>query len=146
MSERSTKARQDAPSLAAVPPDPEVPAKAVRRQYSADYKLRILREADACTRPGEVGSLLRREGLYSSLLSTWRQQRDRGELEGLAARKRGRKAKERNPLTAKVAQLEKEKRRLEDRLKRAEKLIELQKKVSEILEIQLPTLGDDESD
>lgn len=146
MSERSTKTRQETPSLAAVPADPEVPAKAVRRQYSAEYKLRILREADACTRPGEVGSLLRREGLYSSLLSTWRQQRDMGELEGLAARKRGRKARERNPLAAKVAQLEKEKRRLENRLKRAEKLIELQKKVSEILEIQLPTLGDEESD
>lgn len=132
--------------MAAVPPDPEVPEKAVRRQYSAEYKLRILREADACTQPGEIGSLLRREGLYSSLLSSWRHQRESGELEGLAARKRGRKAKERNPLASKVAQLEKEKRRLEKKLERAQKLIEFQKKVSEILEIQLPKFEDDESD
>ena len=80
-------------------PDPEVPEKAQRRHYTAEYKLRVLEEADRCREPGEVGALLRREGLYSSLLSTWRRQRDEGSLSALEPRKRGRKAKPKNPLT-----------------------------------------------
>lgn len=132
------------PALASVPPpDPEVSERACRRQYSAEYKLEILQEADGYKEPGEIGSMLRREGLYSSLLSTWRRQREKGTLAGLEAKKRGRKAKERHPLAKKVAQLEKEKLRLERRLKRAEALLELQKKVSEILEIQLPHLDEE---
>lgn len=91
-------------------PDPEVPGKASRRRYPAKYKLKILREADACTKAGEVGALLRREGLYSSLLSQWRRQRDQGALSGLKAKKRGRKTKARNPLAARVGKLEKEDR------------------------------------
>jgi transposase-like protein len=70
-------------------PDPEIPGKARRRQFSAEYRLRILREAEACKEPGALGALLRREGLYSSLLSTWRRQREEGALIGLRARKRG---------------------------------------------------------
>src|SRR3990172_6215046 len=70
-------------------PEVEVVAKAERRRFTAEYKRRIVREADRCTRPGEIGALLRREGLYSSLLTTWRAARDRGELEGLSAKKRG---------------------------------------------------------
>jgi transposase-like protein len=117
--------------------DSEVPEKARRRQFSAEYKLRVLREADACTEPGETGALLRREGLYSSHLTVWRRQRDEGTLQGLAPRKRGRKAKPKNPLSKKVAELERENSRLKLRLKQAETIIDVQKKVSQILGIPL---------
>jgi len=115
----------------------EVTAKPTRRRLTAEYKLRILREADACTRPGEIGALLRREGLYSSSLTTWRKQRERGELEGLVQKKRGPSAKEKNPLADKVRVLERENARLKVRAERAEGLVDLQKKVSEILGIEL---------
>ena len=115
----------------------EVTAKPTRRRLTAEYKLRILREADACTRSGEIGALLRREGLYSSSLRTWRKQRERGELEGLVQKKRGPSAKEKNPLADKVRVLERENARLKVRAERAEGLVELQKKVSEILGIEL---------
>ena len=115
----------------------EVTAKPTRRRYTAEYKHRILREAVACTRPGELGALLRREGLYSSNLTVWRKQRERGEIEGLSQKKRGPLPKEKNPLAAKVATLERENRRLRARSERAEGLVELQKKVSEILGIEL---------
>ena len=92
-------------------PDPEVPAKARRRRFSAQYKKRILDEADGCKDvPGAIGALLRREGLYSSHLTTWRKQRERGELDGLRPKKRGRKAKPINPLAVKVRELEAENR------------------------------------
>lgn len=120
----------------------EVMAKAMRRKFSADYKLEVLREADACTKPGEIGVLLRREGLYSSHLSTWRKQRQQGELGGLAPKKRGPLPKEKNPLAARVAALEKETVRLKARAERAEALVELQKKVSEILGIELKRNGE----
>jgi len=119
------------------PSEVEVTAKPTRRRYTADYKHRILREAVACTRPGELGALLRREGLYSSNLTVWRRQRERGEIEGLAQKKRGPLPKEKSPLAAKVATLERENRRLRARSERAEGLVELQKKVSEILGIEL---------
>ena len=115
----------------------EVTAKPTRRRYTADYKHRILREAVTCTRPGELGALLRREGLYSSNLTVWRKQRERGEIEGLTQKKRGPLPKEKSPLAAKVATLERENRRLKARSERAEGLVELQKKVSEILGIEL---------
>ena len=111
-------------------------AKPVRRRFTAEYKLRILREADACSGRGEIGALLRREGLYSSNLTQWRKQRERGELEGLS-RKRGPLPKPRNPLAEKVGVLERENARLKARAERAEGLVELQKKVSEILGIEL---------
>jgi len=122
-------------SFVSSPPDPEVPEKKPRRKFTAKYKLRVLAEADTYTRPGQLGALLRREGLYSSNLITWRRQREKGILKAMAPKKRGRKRKEKNPLTKKVAQLEKENRRLQQKLKKAELIIEAQKKMSEILGI-----------
>ena len=122
----------------------EVTSRPVRRRFKAEYKLRILREADACTVSGGVGALLRREGLYSSSLTEWRKQRDSGELEGLAAKRRGPVPQEKNPLGDKVKVLERENTRLRRRAERAEGLVELQKKVSEILGIELN--GNDETD
>jgi transposase-like protein len=116
-------------------PDPEVPEKRPRRKFTAKYKLRILSEADTCTQPGQMGTLLRREGLYSSNLTTWRQQREKGILQAMAPKKRGRKRKVKNPLVKKVAQLEKENLRLQQKLKKADLIIEAQKKMSEILGI-----------
>ena len=115
----------------------EVLAKAERRRFTAEYKLKVLREADHCEQPGEIGALLRREGLYWSNLATWRKQRERGELAGLAAHKRGPEKRARNPLTGRVRELERENFRLRRRAERAEKIIELQKKVSEVLGIEL---------
>jgi transposase len=120
-------------------PDPEVPEKPVRRRFSAEYKLRILREAEACQQHGELGALLRREGLYSSHLTTWRQQRDQGALDALKAKRRGRKPQPINPLAAENERLRRENERLATRLKQAETIIDVQKKVSEILGVTLPT-------
>jgi len=117
--------------------DPEVSEKAKRRRFSAEYKLRILLEADACTEPGEIGALLRREGLYSSHLGVWRRQREEGTIQGLTPRKRGRRTQPKNPLSKKVEELERENARLKQRLKQAETIIDVQKKVSQILGIPL---------
>jgi transposase len=116
----------------------EVLAKATRRRFSAKEKKQIIQEADRCTKPGELGALLRREGIYSSYLSSWRQARDRGELEGLAPKKRGPKAKEANPLEAEVTELRWALAKSEARAKRAEALVEVQKKISQLLGIALP--------
>jgi transposase-like protein len=116
-----------------------VPEKPVRRRFSAEYKLRILREAEACQQHGELGALLRREGLYSSHLTTWRQQRDQGALDALKAKRRGRKPQPINPLAAENERLRRENERLAARLKQAETIIDVQKKVSEILGVTLPT-------
>lgn len=121
----------------AAPPDPEVPAKPVRRRFTATEKLRILRLADACTVPGSLGALLRREGLYSSNLTTWRRQRDVGTLSALTPKPRGRKAPSRDPLRRENAQLRKENERLTRRLRQAELIIEVQKKVSQMLGVPL---------
>lgn len=120
-------------------PDPEVVPKAERRRFSAEYKRRILRAAEACTQPGEVGALLRGEGLYSSHLTTWRQQRRRGELQGLTPAKRGRKA---DPQAAEIARLQRENERLKAQLERAELIIDVQKKLSQML--GLPETPSDE--
>lgn len=120
-------------------PDSEVSAKASRRRFSADYKLRILREIDACTELGQIGAIERREGLYSSLISTWRRQRDQLGSAGLATQKRGRKP---DPAARRVADLERQVKRLERKLTHAEALIDLQKKVSALLGITLA--GQDE--
>jgi len=117
-------------------PDPEVSEKPRRRKFSAQYKLRILQLADSCTGPGSLGRLLRREGLYSSNLTTWRRQRDKGILQGLQPVKRGRKPSEPNPLLPEIEKLRKENVRLEKRLKRAELIIEVQKKVCQMLGIE----------
>jgi transposase len=122
-----------------VPPDPEVPARQAKRRFTTAYKLDVLRRADACTRPGELGALLRKEGLYSSHLVTWRRQR----AHGLTPKPRGRKARLVDP---KVKQLEQENRRLTRRLQRAETIIAYQKKVHELLGIPLNPLPSDEDD
>ena len=116
--------------LEAEVPDPEVVPRAKRRQFSAKYKLRILTEADQCTQRGEIGALLRREGLYSSHLTTWRRQRDRGQLAGLSSKKRGRKP---DPQAAELARLQRENEQLKARLEQAETIIEVQKKLSQML-------------
>jgi transposase len=127
-------------------PATEVPEKPVRRRFSAEYKLRILAEADGCTEQGQVGELLRREGLYSSLLSTWRRQRDEGVLAGLAPKPRGRKAKSKNPLADENARLQRENERLKEKLRQAELIIDVQKKVSEMLNIPLKTPDENGAD
>lgn len=114
-------------------PDPEVPDRPRRRQYTAEYKLRVLRELDACTEPGEHGAVLRREGLYSSHITNWRRQRAAGELQALAPRKRGRPRKERNPLEPENERLRRENLRLQEELRKAHLIIDVQKKVSQLL-------------
>jgi transposase len=111
-------------------PDPELVERAKRRRFSAEYKLRILRETDACSRPGEIGALLRREGLYASHLTAWRKQRDAGALEALD-RRRGRKPVDRRD--AENAALRRRLERAEAELEKARKVIEVQGNVSALL-------------
>ena len=125
----------------AEPADPEVAERAARRRFTAEYKLQILRHAEACASPGEVGALLRREGLYSSHLTTWRRQREQGSLAALSPKKRGRPAGPPSPPARRVAELERDNARLTQRLQQAETIIAVQKKLSEALGIPL-TLGD----
>jgi len=127
------------------PPDPEVTEARPRRRFTAAYKLRVLDQADQCHEAGQVGALLRREGLYSSHLTNWRKQREQGILQGLTPAKRGRKAKSRNPLDKRVAELERENQRLQNKLKQARIIIEAQKKISEILGIEQNLQDIDES-
>lgn len=115
----------------------EVVAKAERRRFTGEYKAKVLREADSCKQPGEIGALLRREGLYWSNLTTWRKQRENGELVGLKGKQRGPQRREKNPLAERVRELERDNARLKRRAERAEGIVELQKKVSEILGIEL---------
>jgi transposase len=129
------------PGAMSSPPDPEVPEKAKRRRFSAEYKLAILHEADRGTEPGQIGALLRRERLYSSHLVDWRRQRDTGALEALA-RKRG--PKPADPARVEVERLRRANERLAKRLAQAEKIIEIQGKVSELLGIPLDPASDDE--
>ena len=125
------------------PSDPEVSAKASRRRFTAEYKLGILKAADSCTEPGSLGALLRREGLYSSNLKTWKGQRDRGVLSGLTPKKRGRKESGRHPLLAENEKLRKENDRLTRRLRQAEIIIDVQKKISQILGIAQPQTSEE---
>jgi transposase-like protein len=113
-------------------PDPEVPEKKPRRRFTAQYKLRILAEVDACTTPGEIGAILRREGLYYSNIGKWRQQRHNGALKELSPQKRGRKKHEISHQDKRIAELERENSTLTKKLKQAEAIIEIQKKISEI--------------
>lgn len=122
--------------------DPEVVPLAQRRRFSAGEKLRILEEADACTKPGDLGALVRREGIYSSYLSRWRRARDRGQLDALGPGKRGRKPLSDAALAREVTKLRRDKERLQARLDQAEAIIELQKKLSQLLG---PSVKDDES-
>ena len=125
------------------PREVEVLAKAQRRRFTLEYKRRILQEADACTKPGELGALLRREGLYSSHLASWRQARARRELDGSSPKKRGPKAQKPHPDTKKLLALERENRRLRARAERAEALVELQKKVAALLGNDLPASNEE---
>jgi transposase-like protein len=119
-----------AQDVVAPPPDPELVERARRRRFSAEYKLRILREADACAKPGEIGALLRREGLYSSLLTEWRRQRERGSLAALD-RPRGRPKAD--PREAQIAALQRRLERAERELQKARRVIEVQGNVSALL-------------
>lgn len=108
----------------------EVVVRPKRRQHTAEYKLRILRELDECGGKGEVGALLRREGLYSSLISKWREQREQGSLNGLGGQRRGPKV---DPNAAELARLQRENKRLKEKLERAELIIDVQKKVARLI-------------
>ncbi|SRR5713101_3637275 len=122
-----------APVSAEATPETEVVAKAQRRRFTAEYKRRIVREADRCTTTGAIGALLRREGLYASYLTTWRAARDRGELEGLAPKQRGPKVVAPDPRDKKIAEQERELGKWRTRAERAEALVEVQKKVAALL-------------
>ena len=140
---RATAAFGPSITSRATDPDPEVPAKAQRRRFTAEYRLGILKQADACKKPGELGALLRREGLYSSLLTNWRRQREQGALREMDGRRRGPKPR---PIDPRMKALETENRRLQRKLQQAETIMTLQKKVAEILGIPLKPLDIDEID
>ena len=131
--------REALPTRSGPVPDPEVTARHARRRFTTKYKLEILRKADACTQPGQMGELLRKEGLYSSHLVTWRLGRE----EGLTPKKRGRKAV---PVDPRVKKVEQENRRLLRRLQKAEAIIDFQKKVHELLGIPLKPFESEEDD
>jgi transposase len=122
-------------------PKTEVVSKPRRKQFSVAERQRILREADACQGSGEIGALLRREGIYSSYLTTWRKQKERGELDGLSPQKRGPKT---DPQAIELAKLRRENERLQKKLQQAELIIDIQKKVSQILGIPLAELPPEE--
>jgi transposase-like protein len=136
--------QKQADDLEAQISDPEVVPKAKRRQFTAKYKLRILEEADHCTERGQIGELLRREGLYSSHLSKWRQQRARGQLQGLTPKKRGRKGQD--PSIAELALLRRENERLRAQLEQAEIIIDVQKKLARLLGLNTDETESDESE
>ena len=127
-------------------PNPEVLEKPLRRRFTAEYKLRILTAVDALTDSGQIGALLRREGLYSSHLTTWRRQREAGTIEALRPKKRGRRGRRRDPVMQENEQLRRENEQLARRLQKAETIIEIQKKISELLGIPLspPEPGEDD--
>jgi len=133
----SSSVRAGGPAGVSVVPNPEVPEKAVRRIFTAGYKRRILREADACKETGQLGALLRREGLYSSNLITWRRQAEQGTLEALSPKKRGPKEKKPDPSLRRIAELEKATQKLEHKLRQAELIIAAQKKIAEIFQMPL---------
>ncbi len=132
-----------APAPAPSRPSPEVVADAKRRSFTAEYKLRLLAEIDAATEPGAIGALLRREGLYSSHLVTWRRERQAGILQGLTPHKRGPKSK-RNPQEEEMQKLRRENQRLTEELRKAAIVIDVQKKVGALLGWPLPKVDPEE--
>lgn len=142
--ERSAPENGRRPTI--VPPpaatSPEVSARPRRRIFTAQEKLRILSETDRAAQTGEIGAVLRREGIYSSLLSDWRRQRDAGAFNALSPARRGPKPATINPLAAELAGAQAENARLLRRLERAEAIIDLQKKVADLLGSPLPPTGD----
>jgi transposase len=148
-SETSRSAGASTPTAAPATPaatlaNPEVGTKPRRRQFTAAYKRRILQEAEKCE-PGEVAALLRREGLYSSHLTTWRKQRVSGEIAGLEPRKRGKRPIPRNPLAAENERLRRENVRLQKRVRQAETIIDVQKKLCDVLGLTVPEIDWKES-
>lgn len=140
--EGARRATGETPTELPVPtptPNPEVHPGATRRRFSAKYKRSILDQVDQCNNHGDIGALLRREGLYSSHLTNWRRQRDTGALAGLSAQKRGRKPDPAAAERHEIAKLKRENERLQLKLKKAHTIIEFQKKLSEILEISMDT-------
>ena len=135
--DRSARTANSGAAAPIILPDPEVPEKPKRRQFTAEYKRSVVAQAEACRDDGAIGALLRREGLYSSHLTTWRRQREQGELDALSPKKRGRKSTA-NPLAEENQRLQKENARLSHRLEQAELIIDVQKKVSALLGIWLP--------
>jgi transposase len=134
------EAGDPAPVPVTIVPDPEVPERlerARRRQFTVGYKLRVLTEADAARTTGEIGALLRREGLYSSHLAAWRRQREEGILHALTPRRRGRPTN--SPEQRELGRLRQENERLGQRLAAAEAVIEIQKKVSILLGLAAPS-------
>jgi len=124
-------------------PNPEVLPQAQRRRFTAEYKLRIVEAADRCTEPGQIGALLRQEGLYSSHLSEWRRMRERWQLEALSPKKRGRKPQDRTD--AELAKLRRENDRLRAQLEQAEIIIDVQKKLSQLLGLTPPETDESEN-
>ena len=135
--ERSDETPSAGAGAPLVDPDPEVLAKPKRRRFTAEYRLRILEEVERCTGAGEVGQLLRREGLYSSHLANWRKARRDGALRGLRSKKRGAKPKASNPLEPKVRELEAKVARLEKDLHKAHTILDVQEKVAGLLGFDL---------
>ena len=135
--ERRDEAPSEGASTLPTRPDPEVVAKPKRRRFTAEYRLRILEAADRCTEPGEVGRLLRQEGLYSSHLAAWRKARRHGALRGLSSKRRGAKPKANNPLEPRVRELEAEVARLETELHKAHTILDVQGKVAGLLGFSL---------
>ena len=131
------RATEDAAAIAPLAPDPEVTPSAKRRQFSGKERRRILAAADRCTRIGDIGALLRREGIYSSQLTTWRRQREAAERAALEPQKRGRKADPAIAEARRVAELSKENERLRRKLAQAHTIIDVQKKLCTLL--GLPT-------
>jgi transposase-like protein len=125
-------------------PDPELVDRPKRRQFTAEYKLRIVREVEACSRPGEVGELLRREGLYSSLLTEWRRARDSGALDALEPRRRGPVMQ--SPDRVELAVVRRRLERSEADLKTARRVIEIQGNVYALLEDLLAKGADDSNE
>ena len=119
------------------PPDVEVPAKPQRRRFTAQYKRSVLEQVDACTKPGEIGALLRREGLYSSVLANWRLARERGEFASLEPKQRGRKRKQVDPRDLRITELENQLAKETVRRERAEAIVDLQKKLTTLFGDQM---------
>jgi len=120
-------------------PDPEVKPKPARRLFSAEYKLKILQQTDQCHEPGQIGELLRKEGLYSSHLTQWRKLRQQGILDGLSER-RGKKQQDRNQLIQENQALKRKNLQLEKKMEHLELLVEVQKKISDVFQISTPNL------
>ena len=139
----STRSQSQSSTDAMARPDPEVLEKPARRKFSAEYKQRVLQEADACREQGQIGALLRREGLYSSYLTHWRRERDAAVRVGLGAKKRGRKSTN-NPLTDENKRLASENVRLKRELQQAKLIIDIQKKTSQLLGITLTDVSEHE--